>query len=412
MTRYLVLQAARFGDLIQTKRLLMTLLSRGEVHLLVDFSLASLAKILYPKISVHSFHFHGNPTEEWIRDNRQTLSELVDCSPSCLINCNYSPLTATLSRAFDCEIIGYRPSHTSRGGILRAPLLRLASKITEKRSLACINLVDLWANLIPSPIDPNAVNPLPKSRGNVLGVVLQGREERRSLPDDVLADCIRVFAVQRKSSCIRFFGTESDRAKAYHVRRALQGNIQHLIEDLTGKTSWEGLIENMADLDCLLTPDTGTMHLAAHLGVPVQAFFLSSAFCHETGPYGENHRIIQAVQSCTPCLESHPCQKNLLCLEPFRDRGFLRALSQIARDEDPKDLPSGLLSGKSVLDGLGVRYSFSSENEEIRLKRASLRQFLSDFLHLSLSEKDSDPQFAAEMLLDDTEWMLPPQRYS
>ena len=36
-------------------------------------------------------------------------------------------------------------------------------------------------------------------------------------------------------------------------------------------------------LDVLLTPDTGIMHLAAHLGVPVFAFFLSSAWCHETG---------------------------------------------------------------------------------------------------------------------------------
>ena len=34
MPKFLVIQAARFGDLVQTKRLLLSLALRGEVHLL------------------------------------------------------------------------------------------------------------------------------------------------------------------------------------------------------------------------------------------------------------------------------------------------------------------------------------------------------------------------------------------
>ena len=51
--RYLVIQLARFGDLLQTKRLLRSLQADGEVHLLVDDSLKSLAHIVYPGIEVH-----------------------------------------------------------------------------------------------------------------------------------------------------------------------------------------------------------------------------------------------------------------------------------------------------------------------------------------------------------------------
>ena len=36
MSDFLVIQAARFGDLVQTKRLILTLMARGSVRLLVD----------------------------------------------------------------------------------------------------------------------------------------------------------------------------------------------------------------------------------------------------------------------------------------------------------------------------------------------------------------------------------------
>lgn len=47
MSAFLVLQAARFGDLVQSKRLIRTLEQRGRVHLGVDAGLVPLARLLY-----------------------------------------------------------------------------------------------------------------------------------------------------------------------------------------------------------------------------------------------------------------------------------------------------------------------------------------------------------------------------
>ena len=50
MEKYLVIQLARFGDIIQSKRLLLALMLEGEVTLLIDNSLTNLAKLMYPTI--------------------------------------------------------------------------------------------------------------------------------------------------------------------------------------------------------------------------------------------------------------------------------------------------------------------------------------------------------------------------
>ena len=61
MPKFLVIQAARFGDLVQTKRLLLSLALRGEVHLAVDASLVPLARVLFPFAEPHALSVHGSP---------------------------------------------------------------------------------------------------------------------------------------------------------------------------------------------------------------------------------------------------------------------------------------------------------------------------------------------------------------
>ena len=61
MSAFLVLQAARFGDLVQSKRLIRTLEQRGRVHLGVDAGLVPLARLLYPAAEVHGLRLHGRP---------------------------------------------------------------------------------------------------------------------------------------------------------------------------------------------------------------------------------------------------------------------------------------------------------------------------------------------------------------
>jgi heptosyltransferase-2 len=69
-----------------------------------------------------------------------------------------------------------------------------------------------------------------------------------------------------------------------------------------GRTSLAELMDALASLDLLLTNDTGTMHLAATLGVPVVAVFGSTEPAW-TGPVGPGHTVLRHHVPCSPCFQ-------------------------------------------------------------------------------------------------------------
>ena len=75
------------------------------------------------------------------------------------------------------------------------------------------------------------------------------------------------------------------------------------VENLCGKTSLSELISELKGFQLLLTNDTGTMHLADFLGIPVVALF-GSTEPDLTGPVGVTippHRILRRKVECSPC---------------------------------------------------------------------------------------------------------------
>ncbi len=72
------------------------------------------------------------------------------------------------------------------------------------------------------------------------------------------------------------------------------------VDDLTGKTTLDELINTLCGLSALLTNDTGTMHLADYLGVPLVSIFGSTEPAL-TGPRGLRSRVIRHHVECSPC---------------------------------------------------------------------------------------------------------------
>jgi heptosyltransferase-2 len=70
---------------------------------------------------------------------------------------------------------------------------------------------------------------------------------------------------------------------------------------LCGETSLGELVGVLAGLRTLVTNDSGPMHLAAALGVPVVAIFGSTDW-RETAPVGDGHRLVREPVHCSPCL--------------------------------------------------------------------------------------------------------------
>jgi len=75
---------------------------------------------------------------------------------------------------------------------------------------------------------------------------------------------------------------------------------------LAGKTSLKELGAIIRGAQFLVSSDTGPMHLAAALNVPVFAIFGPTAPLR-TGPYGKIHSIIRLELPCSPCFTRKPC---------------------------------------------------------------------------------------------------------
>lgn len=92
------------------------------------------------------------------------------------------------------------------------------------------------------------------------------------------------------------FGVEKDR----EIGAAIAATLGARCENLIGKTTLAELITRLRECRLLLTNDTGTMHLAAHLGVPTVSVFGSTEPAL-TGPLGEGHHVLRHHVECSPC---------------------------------------------------------------------------------------------------------------
>lgn len=101
--------------------------------------------------------------------------------------------------------------------------------------------------------------------------------------------------------------------------------------DLIGETSLPQLAATLRHVRMLVTNDTGTMHLAAGLDVPVLAIFLATAQPWDTGPYREGCCCLEPALDCHPCPFGAPCPHAERCRHVISaDTVFDLARSQLA----------------------------------------------------------------------------------
>lgn len=110
-----------------------------------------------------------------------------------------------------------------------------------------------------------------------------------------IAACKQI-AEQHPGAKFALFGTKAEAS----IGETLEAGLGELCDNRIGQTSLDGLMDELRACQLLISNDTGTMHLAAHLGVPTVAIF-GSTEPHWTGPLGEGHVIIRHHAPCSPC---------------------------------------------------------------------------------------------------------------
>ena len=108
------------------------------------------------------------------------------------------------------------------------------------------------------------------------------------------------------------FGTKNDMAIGDQIATAIGDHCVNRI----GHTTLDQLIDELRECRLVLTNDTGTMHLAALLGVPVVAIF-GSTEPRLTGPLGDSHIILRHHVECSPCF-LRECPIDFRCMKAVR----------------------------------------------------------------------------------------------
>ena len=164
-------------------------------------------------------------------------------------------------------------------------------------------------------------------------------------------------AISERHSCEwQMVGVQKDNPVGEQIEKWLSENSQAgnqggtvRLKNWMGKTSMGELIDLLRGCDALLTNDTGTMHLAVMLGVPVVSVF-GSTDPAATGPVGPNHRVLQHKVPCGPCF-LRECPKDFACMEKVTVQEVVEAVDGTLK---------GLLSSKKVLPADGSDLMLSS----------------------------------------------------
>lgn len=100
------------------------------------------------------------------------------------------------------------------------------------------------------------------------------------------------------------------------------------ILNMSGKTTLRQLAALIAECDTFITNDSGPMHIASALFIPVVAIF-GSTNKFITGPFGEGHKIITKDLPCSPCMKRECPEGHLKCMEEIAAEEVFSALKEV-----------------------------------------------------------------------------------
>ncbi len=137
--------------------------------------------------------------------------------------------------------------------------------------------------------------------------------------------------IEQENADVIFTGGQEDS----EVIEDIISNMKAKAANFAGKTSLKTLAALYEKAACVISTDTGPMHLAAAIGTPVVAFFGPTA-PWRTGPFGPGHTIIRADLECSPCFKRQ-C-KTIDCMKQITvDQVFDTAMSAIFTTEITKN---------------------------------------------------------------------------
>ncbi len=127
------------------------------------------------------------------------------------------------------------------------------------------------------------------------------------------------------------FGSASEETVSVEIVSRILPKESHFF-NAVGRTTLRELATLISECDAFITNDSGPMHMAAALLVPVIAIFGSTDHT-ATGPFGQGHRIVTGNLPCSPCHERECPEKHLQCMTAITVDDVFQALRETLSGE-------------------------------------------------------------------------------
>lgn len=161
----------------------------------------------------------------------------------------------------------------------------------------------------------------------LIGLQLGASFPQKRWPPHHWRELIRLLS-RKGGNRLVFFGDEGDRRFW-----AGQGLPEGQGIDTLGRLSLRQLMALLERCRLLVGADTGPLHLAVALGLPVVGLY-GPDDPRFTGPYGAGHRIHYKHLPCSPCYKKPVCQGRHDCLQTIEPEEVLESIAVIASTGD------------------------------------------------------------------------------
>ena len=327
--RVLLINITRMGDLVQMGTLLQRLQHEwpgAAVDLVVDSRFAPIAKLLPHLRHIIDYDFHRLVDESraqvqdvvaLYRGMTEWAAPLLESGYDRVVNLTFNRRSGLLASYVGAKDLRGISAPKDGDVTIHNPWMAYLTDVHNQRRFNHFNLVDIYAlgGSGTGPFAPLTLNiPANTAQWAREFLAAQGGQElpwmavqvgasdpMKAWRPELFGQTLAALSRQTRVGYV-LIGTEAERKAIDAAQIAFRqaGGCAPLC-NAVGRTTLPQLAAVLAQCRLLLTNDTGPMHLAVGVGIPVVDLSVGHVDFRETGPYGPGHWMVQPEMSCAPC---------------------------------------------------------------------------------------------------------------
>ena len=311
MSKSIVVQLARLGDLMQSAPAILSLSLREAntgMDVLCADPLTVLARCL-PGVE-RAVGWDGIPWRRLaetgaISEADHAMRTIAPEAYDTAYNLNQHNRAKLAAHLLARRVIG--PGEHGPVSTDLPPWAAYLGDVAKNRGKNRVHLADVWCGFCgvrPPGCAPRLNLPdvaIPQDLDEVLhgnqvriAVAMGAGDRERMVPVETWAGLITELVRSYEGACVILVGTRGEQEMAAGVERRLDPVTSARVWNATGRTTLLELARALQSCAWVVAADTGPLHLATMVGARAVGFYFARARVHETGPYGNGHWVWQA----------------------------------------------------------------------------------------------------------------------